>query len=43
MISAHLEDAGFALVNEGIRVQWAPDDEATENVRAFGEEFAEAL
>ena len=43
LISAHLEDAGFELVNEGTRVQWAPDEAATDEVRAFGEAFAEAL
>ncbi len=43
LISAHLEDAGFELVNEGIRVQWAPDEEAVNTVRDFGEAFAQAL
>ena len=42
LISAHLEDAGFELVNEGLRVQWAPDDEAINSCRNFGEEFTKA-
>ena len=40
MISEHLEDAGFQVVNEGLRVQWAPDEESTKNCREFGESFA---
>ncbi len=43
LISAHLEEAGFEIVKEGIRVQWAPDQSSTEEVRSYGEEFAEAL
>lgn len=43
LISAHLEEAGFQLVNEGTRVQWAPDEEATELCRSFGESFVEGL
>ena len=43
LISGHLEDAGFALVNEGTRVQWAPDQDALEACRAFGTDFATAL
>ena len=43
LISAHLEEAGFELVNEGTRVQWAPDQEAVEACRAFGEEFVSAM
>jgi len=40
MISEHLEDAGFQVVNEGLRVQWAPDEESTKTCREFGESFA---
>ena len=43
LISAHLEEAGFQLVNEGTRVQWALDEEATELCRSFGESFVEGL
>ncbi len=39
LLSAKLADAGFAVVNEGIRVLWAPADEAAKNCREFGRTF----
>lgn len=42
-ISAHLNDAGFSVVNDGIRTIWAPDKEAEQNCIKFGEDFAQSL
>jgi anaerobic nitric oxide reductase flavorubredoxin len=42
-ISAHLNDAGFSVVNEGIRTIWAPDKEAEQNCIKFGKDFAKSL
>jgi anaerobic nitric oxide reductase flavorubredoxin len=42
-ISAHLNDAGFSVVNEGIRTIWAPDKQAEQGCIKFGEEFAKSL
>ena len=43
MITEHLAASGFEIVNEGTRVQWAPDEEAVNAVRDFGEAFVDAL
>jgi len=43
LINGHLQEAGFALVNEGIRTLWVPDGKALDECRTFGEEFAKAL
>lgn len=43
MITEHLEQAGFEIVAEGNRVQWAPDLEAINSCREFGEIFALSL
>lgn len=42
-INPLLEEAGFELANEGIRVQWVPDQNAIEECRQFGKEFAKSL
>ncbi len=42
-INESLEKSGFALVNDGIRTLWAPDEKATADCISFGEEFAKAL
>lgn len=42
-ISELLTDAGFELVNEGIRTSWVPDSQGIEECIKFGEEFAKAL
>jgi flavorubredoxin len=42
-ISELLKDAGFELVNDGIRTLWVPDDKAKQDCVAFGENFAKAL
>ncbi len=41
-ISAHLEKAGFALVNKGIKCLWNPDSRSIEECAAFGKEIAKA-
>ena len=42
-ISELLKGAGFAVVNEGIRCQWVPDDVHMEECRQYGRAFAEAV
>lgn len=42
-ISAKLEEAGFALVNEGLAKLWVPDQTALDDCRAYGREFVQAL
>jgi flavorubredoxin len=42
-LSEKLAGAGFALVDEGIRVQWVPDTAAEETCVRYGEQFARAL
>lgn len=41
LISARLEEAGFALVDEGLRTQWNPDSQSLESCINFGVLFAE--
>ena len=43
LITEHLKAAGIETVNEGIRAQWVPDQDALEQSRQFGKEFAAAL
>ena len=42
-ISERLAGAGFALVDDGIRIQWVPDTAAEEKCVRYGESFAKAL
>jgi len=42
-ISELLSSAGFEVVNEGLRTQWVPDEDALEKCIRFGEEFVKAL
>jgi len=42
-ISAHLNDAGFSLVNDGLRTLWVPDKEAEQQCILFGEGFAKSI
>lgn len=42
-ISESLDKAGFALVNDGLRTMWSPDEQALAECVSFGEEFAKAL
>ncbi len=40
MINGHLAEAGFDVVDEGLRALWNPDKDAVEQCRAFGKRFA---
>ena len=42
-ISAKLEEAGFALVNEGLQKLWVPDQSVLSECTEFGRQFAQAL
>ena len=42
-ISAHLNDAGFSLANDGFRTLWVPDKEAEQKCILFGEDFAKSI
>ncbi|HAE23083.1 MAG TPA: MBL fold hydrolase [Spirochaetaceae bacterium] len=43
VLSDKLEQGGFELLNEGLRVQWNPDTQAKENCFNFGKSVGEAL
>ena len=43
LITEHLKAAGIEPVNDGIRTPWVPDQDALEQSRQFGKEFAAAL
>lgn len=38
-----LKDAGFEVVNDGIRALWVPDDKITEDLTSFGRDFAKEV
>lgn len=40
MITERLKDGGFALVNDGLRELWNPDEKGIADCLAFGREFA---
>jgi anaerobic nitric oxide reductase flavorubredoxin len=40
MINEGLQRAGFELINEGIRAEWSPDDQALSQCLDFGKEIA---
>ncbi|MFC2580856.1 MAG: anaerobic nitric oxide reductase flavorubredoxin [Segatella oris] len=42
LISAHLQEAGFELVDDGIKALWVPDEDALATCRDYGEAFAKA-
>jgi flavorubredoxin len=42
-ISAKLEEAGFALINDGLQKLWVPDEQAVADCVAYGRQVAEAL
>ena len=42
-LSEMLTQAGFELVNEGIRALWVPDTQAIEECVKYGEEFARSI
>lgn len=39
MISEHLSEAGFDVVDEGLRTLWNPDKDAVTQCREFGKKF----
>ncbi|SCG84190.1 Anaerobic nitric oxide reductase flavorubredoxin FlRd [Proteiniborus sp. DW1] len=43
IITEELKKAGFEVVNDGIRAQWNPNEEAKTKAREFGKEFASML
>jgi len=43
LLSALLTEAGFALADDGIRLQWVPDEAALAQCEAYGREFAGKL
>jgi len=42
-LNALLTEAGFELVNDGIAKLWVPDDNALDDCREYGRQFAQAL
>ena len=42
-LNALLTEAGFELVNDGIAKLWVPDDDALDDCREYGRQFAQAL
>jgi putative flavoprotein len=43
LIREFLEESKFAIVNDGIRVNWAPDQETIEQLREYGRKFVEEI
>jgi len=43
IISERLADAGFAIVDDGLKISWSPDDDGMDRCRQFGKNFVEAL
>lgn len=43
LISGRLADAGFAVVDEGLRLSWAPDEAMSEQCREYGRKFVKNL
>ena len=43
LITEHLKAAGIETVNDGIRTLWVPDQNALEQSRQFGRDFAQLL
>ena len=42
-ITTLLGEAGFTVINDGLRCQWAPDQAALDHCRTFGREFANVI
>ncbi len=42
MLSKGLEEAGFAMINDGLRTLWVPDEKALAACFAYGQEIASA-
>ena len=43
LIREFLEESKFSIVNDGIRVNWAPDQETIEQLREYGRKFVEEI
>ena len=43
LIREFLEESKFTIVNDGIRVNWAPDQETIEQLREYGRKFVEEI
>ena len=43
LIREFLEESKFAIVNDGIRVNWAPDQETIEQLREYGRKLVEEI
>ncbi|MBM7582729.1 flavorubredoxin [Caldicoprobacter guelmensis] len=43
IINEELKDAGFEVVDEGVRALWNPDEQALEQCREFGQRFVRSL
>lgn len=43
MLNVALTDSGFEVVNDGLRCQWVPDQQAIETARQFGKDFVSKL
>lgn len=43
LIKEFLEESKFTIVNDGIRVNWAPDQETIEQLREYGRKFVEEI
>lgn len=43
LIREFLEESKFAIVNDGIRVNWVPDQETIEQLREYGRKFVEEI
>jgi len=43
IITEELKDAGFEVVDEGIRALWNPDEQALQQCREFGQRFVRNL
>jgi flavorubredoxin len=43
IISERLETSGFELIDQGLRITWAPDKESRSTCRHYGKTFAEKL
>ncbi|NLL42636.1 MAG: anaerobic nitric oxide reductase flavorubredoxin, partial [Firmicutes bacterium] len=43
LLAEDLAGAGFALVNEGFKTQWVPDEEVLAACQEYGREFVKSL
>ena len=43
LIAKHLQEAGFDVMDEGIKCLWVPDDKAIDQCRDYGEQFCKKL